>query len=84
MMLVAMVLLPTSTGCLWVFPGPPPPPAPTTPSQPYPQPYRTCAEVLAAWNAGLIRADSLINGAVWIVDAQGRTVICPVPARERS
>lgn len=76
-----MLLLLTLTGCPLAFLEPPAQIAVTSASEPYPPPYRTCAEVVAAWKAGLIREDSLIDGAVWIVDAQGRTVICPVPPR---
>lgn len=78
MVAILMVVL-TLPGCM--SSGPPPaPPVVTTEAPPaYPEPYRNCDEVVAAWNAGRIRADSLINGAVWIVDANGRTIVCQVP-----
>lgn len=50
---------------------------------PYPERFHTCEEVLAAWRAGLISAESLVGGAMWIVDAGGRTVVCPVPPGRR-
>ena len=61
-----------------VPPAGPMPTVTTTVVGPPHQPYRTCDEALKAWREGRIRCDSLIDGAVLIVNRAGGTEFCDV------
>lgn len=83
-LLVALLAL-TAAGCGVAEPAEPPPPMETVTvvSTPVRESWRDCEQARQAWDRGRIREDSLVDGAVLIVDRQGNTQFCEVKRSTR-